>query len=369
MRLVTLSRHHSAVRRTTIALRCCLRPLIVFPLVFLHQASAQEIREYTVKRATSTITVDGRLNEADWSAAALTERFVLYADGAPTRLCTQAKFLWDDQYLYVGFLCEDPDVWATMTERDDHLWNGEVVEILCDPDGDSVNYFEVQVNPLGTVLDLFLAKPYYAGGVADLSWNLDSLKVGVWVDGTLNDSADVDSQWTCEVALPFNEIAFMAPTLTCPPQSGDRWRILVTRYDYERTGLKRVEVSSWNRTDSRGFHVPSKFGRITFSDVTAVSVGRDGSRADVPRASELMQNYPNPFNPVSRIGFRIAEPAYVSLKVLNILGGEVAVLVNESKAAGSYAVEFDASALASGVYLYRLVAGDFVQTRRMLVLR
>ena len=361
--------HCSVKQGDMVPLQRRLLLLIFVPLFFLNRAPAQEVREYTVTRATSSVQVDGRLDEADWNAAALTERFVLYTDGAPTHLRTQAKFLWDNQFLYIGFICEDPDVWATMTKRDDHLWNGEVVEILCDPDGDSLNYFEVQVNPLGTVLDLFLAKPYYAGGVADLVWNLDSLKGGVWVDGTLNDSTDVDSQWTCEVALPFREIAFMAPTMNFPPHPGDAWRILVTRYDYERMGLKRVEVSSWNQTDSRGFHVPSKFGRITFSDSTAVSVHRDESGTNVPRTPELLQNSPNPFNPNTTIRYELPHSSRVILKVYNTLGQEVATLVNETKPAGVYSVEFDVGNLATGVYFYRLTVGPYAECRKMVLMK
>jgi hypothetical protein len=361
--------HCSVKQGGTVLLQHFLLLLVLALLFSFHLAPAQMVREYTVTRAATPIRVDGRLDEADWNAAALTDRFVLYADGAPTRLRTQAKFLWDDHFLYIGFICEDPDVWATMTKRDDHLWNGEVVEILCDPDGDSLNYFEVQVNPLGTVLDLFLAKPYYAGGIADLSWNLDSLKSGVWVDGTLNDSTDVDSQWTCEVALPFKEIAFMAPSLSFPPRSGDAWRILVTRYDYERVGLKRVEVSSWNQTDSRGFHVPSKFGRIVFADSVAVSVRRDESRRDIPRTLKLLQNYPNPFNPSTTIRYGFPSRSHVTLTVFNTLGQQVASLVDGDQEAGYHEVRFDGSGLASGVHFYRLTAGSYVQTRKLLLLR
>jgi hypothetical protein len=164
-------------------------------------------------------------------------------------------------------------VWATLKNRDDHLWNGEVVEMICDPDGDGLNYFEVQVNPLGTLLDLTLTKAYSAGGQANMAWTLN-FTASVWVDGTLNDSSDVDTKWCCEVALPFKELAFMAPSLHFPPKDGEAWRILLTRYDYERKGSKIVELSAWNQTNSSSFHVPEKFGRIIFSANPIVSVER-----------------------------------------------------------------------------------------------
>jgi hypothetical protein len=89
----------------------------------------------------------------------------------------------------------------------------------------------------------------------------------------------------------------------------------------------------------------------------------------MPTAYVLHQNYPNPFNPVSTVGFSIAELRLVTLKVYDILGREVAVLVNERKAPGSYEVKFDGSNLASGVYLYRLTAGQYVECRKMVLMK
>ena len=83
----------------------------------------------------------------------------------------------------------------------------------------------------------------------------------------------------------------------------------------------------------------------------------------------LYQNYPNPFNPNSEIRYQISEFRHVKLAVYDLLGREVAVLVNEKKAPGIYQVTFDASSLASGVYFYRLVTGSFVETRKFIVLK
>ncbi len=93
------------------------------------------------------------------------------------------------------------------------------------------------------------------------------------------------------------------------------------------------------------------------------------ARSGVPSSFALQQNYPNPFNPSSKIEFRIAKVSWVTLKVYDILGREVATLVNERKTPGRYAVKFDGSGLASGVYFYRLEAGSFTQTKKLLLLR
>jgi hypothetical protein len=339
--------------------------VLLLLLLPCHAALGQTIPQYTVSRCVTPLTMDGKLTEPDWLAAPLTARFVHHTDGSTARLSTQAKLLWDDHNLYIGFVCEDPDVWATLTKRDASLWNGEVVEIICDPDGDGLNYFELQVNPLGTLLDLTLTKAYSAGGQANLAWTLN-FTAAVWVDGTLNDSSDVDAQWCCEVAVPFTELAFMAPSLHFPPHDGETWRILLTRYDYERTGTKRVELSAWTQTNSSSFHVPAKFGSITFSASPTLAVGRPD---DASARCFTVTNYPNPFNPATVISYQLPVASQVHLAVYDLIGREVAVLVNEKKEPGSHQVRFDAVALTSGVYLYKMTAGAFVQIRRMIVIR
>jgi len=82
---------------------------------------------------------------------------------------------------------------------------------------------------------------------------------------------------------------------------------------------------------------------------------------------ELAQNYPNPFNPSTQINYNVGEGGLVSLKVYNILGVEVAALVNEYKSAGRYQVSFDSNDLPSGVYIYRLSVNDFTKTRKMIL--
>jgi hypothetical protein len=83
----------------------------------------------------------------------------------------------------------------------------------------------------------------------------------------------------------------------------------------------------------------------------------------------LEQNYPNPFNPVTKINWQSPVGGYQSLKVYDLLGREVAIIVDEYKNAGSYEIEFDGSKLASGVYFYQLRAGDFVETRKMNIIK
>jgi len=88
-----------------------------------------------------------------------------------------------------------------------------------------------------------------------------------------------------------------------------------------------------------------------------------------PILFNLKQNYPNPFNPSTTISYQIREQNFISLKVYDILGNEVATIVNEERPAGSYEAEFVGNELTSGFYFYQLKSGDFVETKKMLLLK
>jgi hypothetical protein len=89
----------------------------------------------------------------------------------------------------------------------------------------------------------------------------------------------------------------------------------------------------------------------------------------LPISYKLYQNYPNPFNPTTTIKYQIPEISFVTIKVYDVLGSEIATLVNEEKVAANYEIEFNATQLPSGVYFYRLQAGSFVETKKMVLLR
>jgi len=88
-----------------------------------------------------------------------------------------------------------------------------------------------------------------------------------------------------------------------------------------------------------------------------------------PLNFQLNQNYPNPFNPSTVISWQLAVRSFVTLKIYDVLGNEVAVLVNEEKPAGNYKIDFKGNNLASGIYFYTLRAGSFVQSRKMILLK
>jgi len=89
--------------------------------------------------------------------------------------------------------------------------------------------------------------------------------------------------------------------------------------------------------------------------------------AELPAEFALEQNYPNPFNPLTVIGYQLSAPGWVSVKVYDVLGREIAILVNEKKEPGVYTFSWDASNFPSGVYFYRIRAGNFVETKKMVL--
>jgi hypothetical protein len=89
----------------------------------------------------------------------------------------------------------------------------------------------------------------------------------------------------------------------------------------------------------------------------------------IPTVYNLFQNYPNPFNPSTIISFSIPASSFVTIRIFDVLGSEVANLVNEEKSAGNYEITFDSKGLSSGVYLYKIQAGKFVETKKMILLR
>jgi hypothetical protein len=110
-------------------------------------------------------------------------------------------------------------------------------------------------------------------------------------------------------------------------------------------------------------------GWSEFSNVNSIIVVSVDGKENVPTKYALTQNFPNPFNPNTTIKYQIPELSFVTLKIYDVLGSEIITLVNEKKPTGEYEVEFDAYGLSSGIYFYKLQAGDFIQTKKMVLLR
>ncbi len=240
---------------------------IAFFLMSFHYISlAQGVKEYTIYKTSSPLNIDGKLSEPQWQKAKWTQNFVINTSASPAKTITKAKLLWDNKYLYIAFYCEDRCIIANYKKHDSPLWREDVVEVYLDPGGKGTNYIEFDTNPLGTVTDILLDKPYYEGGHANYKWNLKNAKVGIHIAGTINNQKDVDTSWICELALPFSSIKESGSQAVFPPKNSEAWRINLYRYDYYfKNKVEHSEITAWNPTYSSTFHIPDKFGKVIFS--------------------------------------------------------------------------------------------------------
>ena len=133
------------------------------------------------------------------------------------------------------------------------------------------------------------------------------------------------------------------------------------------TNLKHFDFIQFNNIVV-GYAVSSNGNVIKTLDTLSVLTGTCQNE-NIVREFNLEQNYPNPFNPMTEIGYSISNESFVKLSIIDVLGKEVYTAVNENKKAGNYQVTIDGSGLGSGVYFYRLTAGDFTRTRKMILLK
>ena len=241
-------------------------------------------RSFVCYRTAGAITIDGKLDEPSWKAAPSTDAFVdIEGDRRPQpRFATRAKMLWDDDYFYVAADLLEPHVWATLAARDSVIFQDNDFEVFIDPDGDTHNYFELEINALATVWDLMLVQPYRDGGPAIHAWDIAGLKAAVDVRGTINRPDDRDTGWSVEMAIPWAILAEAAPRRR-RPQAGDRWRVNFSRVEWQLDVVdnryaKRRDAAGkplpednwvWSPQGAVNMHMPERWGFVQFADAPA----------------------------------------------------------------------------------------------------
>ncbi len=232
-------------------------------------------RSYLCARAKAPIVIDGNLNDPAWDGAPWTEPFVdIQGTFMPApRFRTRAKMLWDNQYFYIGADLEEPDVWATLTKRDTVIFYDNDFEVFIDPNGDNLEYIEMEMNALNTVWDLLLPVPYRDGGHGMTSFNLEGLRTAVVVHGSINDARDRDTGWTVEIAMPWRAFAQYAHR-DLPPRDGDQWRVNFSRVEWQVSvdSGSYVKVPDtpednwvWSPQGVIDMHRPERWGYVQFT--------------------------------------------------------------------------------------------------------
>jgi hypothetical protein len=214
------------------------------------------IPELRAPRAASRPTIDGDLSE--WGAAARTETFVDTMTGAREELAPTARFMWDDRALYVAFEVDDPFLRSAGAERDDHLWEEDCVELMIDPDGDERRYLELQVSPRNAVFDTWFDTYRAPQPFGHVTWT-SGMETAVRARGEVGDDA-ADEGYDVELAIPW--AAFVpAGRDGSPPRPGETFRVALYVLDARQEGQWGV---GWSAPLVGDFHVPARFGRVTF---------------------------------------------------------------------------------------------------------
>ncbi len=256
------------------------------------------IPRYTAYKVSTPPRIDGRLDEKVWQEAPRSPRFRDLVSGAKAIHDTRAAVLWDDEYLYVGYWIEEPDVEATLTKRDQPIYENNDVELFI---AGRNAYYEFEINAFGTIYEVFFIwddaykstgydtlpefsrdqpgrrpfdgvgyKPHPRGArFGYWNWDLKGLKSAVHIDGTINDNRDRDRGWTVELALPWSGMKplAMGSDMYLPPRDGDVWRIDFTRFNQYKEAPPAHDSGGWAWSPHGVWdsHVPECFTFIRFS--------------------------------------------------------------------------------------------------------
>jgi hypothetical protein len=282
----------------------------------------------------------------------------------------RVTFVFDDNYLYISAVVKDDMVTPNLAQP---TWRGDAVEFY-------LGFYDAKnltaLHPKGI-----------ANSTSTGDWRIGVTSVGQFgvggsdggtrsVPGGSAKTAVTSNGYTIEARLTLDSLATNGAFTTATGM----WlpfRVDGNDYDSTKDGIGAnnrgiiLQTGGWGGAFSRlrleqDWERPSTFGYMEIVDKT---VDVSGNKELLPKEFALYNNYPNPFNPTSKIKYDLPRDVQVSLKVYDILGREVATLVDTKQSAGYYAIDFNATNLASGAYIYRITAGDFVQTKKMMVLK
>jgi hypothetical protein len=263
--------------------------------------SEDRLAHLTCRRTEGPVSVDGDLAKAAWEKASRSPRFVDMVSGEPALYDTRVACLWDERCFYVAYWVEEPQVRASLTERDSFVWQDNDVELFVA--GDDC-YYELEINALGTVyealfvwqdalrpgsrfdrpeLDPRTRNVDMLGGFQDasrfgkhprgrrwafLDFDLPGLRTAVRVDGRLNDPTTIDRGWTVEMALPWAGLAALFDGRTLPPREGDTLRCDFSRFEALHVHGKPLPQNPGSSLNPHGVydsHIPESFSVVHFT--------------------------------------------------------------------------------------------------------
>jgi len=220
-------------------------------------------RRYTVRRRSSPILIDGRLDEPTWQAA---EALVIdqFLDSAPPgrrKVRTTCRVLWDDWNLYLGYHSQDGHIESRYTQHNAMVWTDTCVEFFVSPEAENpANYYTWEINCCGVTLNKCCCGFWKHDPAA---WRPTDAIATTFPGPTKQASAD-DREWICEVAIPLSN--FLLSPAAIPPKPGDIWRA-----NFQQCAGSGSHLATWNPLPAGcgSFHTPASFGELLFSDAPA----------------------------------------------------------------------------------------------------
>ncbi len=260
--------------------------------------------DYTAKKISESITIDGNTKKEVWKNAAWSKRFVDMVTGDAGMYNTQTALLWNDTNLYIAFTAEEPFVEAMLTKRDSIVFLENDLEVFID--GRDC-YYELEVNAANTLYEVFFIwkDAYKKGGKFDIpqfdvhqpqaytfggdydrsgtsfwkgthargirwaftNFDMPGLRTAVQIDGTLNDNSDIDKGWSLEIAIPWKSLQLLTDGRSIPPNNGDIWNMFLGRFQKLMVSGKEVIPHPAMALNSHGIydtHLTEKWSKIEF---------------------------------------------------------------------------------------------------------
>lgn len=224
---------------------------------------------YKVHKASSNITIDGKLEDLSWEKAeAKTFDYYYLTEKEEEKQKSTFRMLWDEKNIYIHYDFEDKYINAAETKRDGAPYLDDCGEIFLipAPNGENIHYC-FEINPNKAVNDLVYVNDFYNGeNVAIRSFD-PAIQVEVTINGTLNNNTDIDKGWTLEMAIPHN--TFNAVANQFPIQKGSQWAFLALRQLRDDNNIGRRMMSTIFPVDDvkeKDVHQPAMFGLLEFVD-------------------------------------------------------------------------------------------------------
>lgn len=245
--------------------------------VFAQSKNSISPKSYIAYHTTENIKIDGSNADLSWSKAAWTDLFIDIEGVKKPTYNTQVKMMWDETYFYILAKMDEPHVWADIKNHDEIVFYNNDFEVFVDPDGDTYNYYEIELNAINTIWDLFITKPYRENNVVLNDWTATGLKSAIKIDGTLNNATDVDKGWMIEIAIPWSVYKKSYFDKNVPKDSF--WRVNFSRvnWDYQITDGKYERKKDtkgkylpeynwvWSPQGVINMHEPEHWGYVYFS--------------------------------------------------------------------------------------------------------